>query len=137
MNVEHTIWIVDDSEADHELMRLAFEDLIPDDHMKSFYSAEQAVNALEAGERASLVLLDLNMPGQGGLHFLRERKQRSHMHVPVVILTSSSNPDDIDATYSLGANSYLTKPADFDALLTFAQVVFAYWFQMAQLPKPL
>ena len=130
-----TIWIIDDSEADHALMRLAFEDLLPDESMTSFYSAEKAVEALQQGQKASLVLLDLNMPGQGGLYFLKQRKDRAYMNIPVVILTSSSNPDDIESTYSLGANSYLTKPADLDELMSFAQVVYAYWFKMSHLPR--
>ena len=129
------IWVVDDSEADHELMRIAFDDVLGPDTIESFYSAEEAVEALASGRRPSLVLLDLNMPGLGGEHFLSQRQHHQYSHVPVIILSSSSNPDDIRSTYALGANSYLVKPHDLDALMAFAHDVYQYWFKWAQLPQ--
>ena len=135
MSAERTIWIVDDSESDHALLRLAFKDSLDEVEFESFYSAEEAVESLKEGRSPSLVLLDLNMPGLGGLHFLQERQERSYLHVPVVILSSSSNPDDIKMTYGLGANSYLEKPGAFRDLKDFASSVAAYWFKWAHLPS--
>lgn len=131
-----SIWIVDDSQADHALYRLAFKDLIPDGVFRSFYSAEDAVEAVVGGEMPSLVLLDLNMPGLGGMYFLSERRRRALLGFPVVILSSSSNPEDIQQTYALGANSYLEKPEDFKALKEFAKSVTDYWFRWSHLPTP-
>lgn len=129
------IWVIDDSPADHELMRIAFKPYMPVDNISSYYSAEEAVEELKQGKHPSLILLDLNMPGQGGTFFLKERQSRLFMHVPVVILTSSSNPDDIRETYAAGANSYLLKPADLTELEAFAENVYSYWFRFAYLPQ--
>jgi DNA-binding response OmpR family regulator len=65
-----------------------------------------------------LVLLDLHLPGWGGLDFLdRMRKTYDPQSLPVVILSGSPDPDDIDRSFELGANSYLVKPVAFDALI--------------------
>lgn len=128
------IWIVDDAIPDHKLIRIAFSDYVPDDYFQSYYSAEEAVEALIGGGNPSLVLLDLNMPGGGGTHFLEERLRRGYMYIPVVVLSSSSNPDDIRNSYALGTNSYLEKPQDLTSLNSFASVVYDYWFKWALLP---
>lgn len=61
-------------------------------------------------ELPNLVLLDLSMPGKGGLEVLREVKGDSTLsHIPVVVLTSSTNPEDISTAYGLGANCYVQK----------------------------
>ncbi len=131
---KHRMWFVDDSEADHTLYKLAFRDLLTNCTFESFYSAEDAVDALLDGGQPSLILLDLNMPGLGGMHFLRERQRCGFSHIPTLILTSSANPDDIVKTYELGANSYLEKPQDFASLKDFARSVSSYWFRWSHLP---
>ncbi|MEM6732989.1 MAG: nitrogen regulation protein NR(I), partial [Myxococcota bacterium] len=60
------IWLVDDDEAEHEMLRIAFERVGDKLDIRGFYSAEEAVCALNDGESPSLILLDLNMPGLGG-----------------------------------------------------------------------
>ena len=129
------LWVVDDSAADHELLRIAFKPHLDLARMRTFSSAEAAVEALKRGDEPSLVLLDLNMPGRGGLYLLKERRERQMSHVPVVILSSSSNPDDIKEAYALGANSYLVKPSDLSELMEFAESFCAYWFKFSHLPR--
>lgn len=128
------LWVIDDNPADQQLTRIAFRDYLDLENIISFYSAEAAIEALAQGASPSLVLLDLNMPGLGGKHFLTQRQQHSYLHIPVVILSSSTNPDDITSTYALGANSYLSKPSDLNELREFAHSVHEYWFKLAQLP---
>ncbi len=75
-----------------------------------------------------LVLLDLSMPKKTGLQVLANIKADERLHsVPVVILTSSSQPDDVRQSYDLGANSYVTKSGDLSSLV-------AYWIRTACLP---
>lgn len=76
-----------------------------------------------------LVLLDLSMPRVDGLTVLREmRKNPSLASLPVVVLTSSSRPEDIDAAYAYGANSYVVKSS---GLSNLAQ----YWLNWSMLPS--
>lgn len=77
----------------------------------------------------NLVLLDLSMPGKGGLDVLREvRDDEALNHIPVVVLTSSSRPEDINAAYGLGANCYVQKSQGMAGVASF-------WTTTANLPS--
>jgi chemotaxis family two-component system response regulator Rcp1 len=68
-------------------------------------------------ERPDIILLDINMPYQSGFDVLAALEHDPHLKfIPVIILTTSSHPDDIDRCYELGANAYLTKPLGLDEL---------------------
>ncbi|MDB5051015.1 MAG: response regulator with CheY-like receiver domain and winged-helix DNA-binding domain [Fibrobacteres bacterium] len=78
-----------------------------------------------------LILLDLKLPGKSGLELLawirgRERLRR----LPVVIFSSSSEPLDMEHAYDMGANSYIVKPAGFDALLETVKRLCEYWLEL-------
>ena len=78
-----------------------------------------------------LVLLDLNLPKVDGLEVLeRMRADPRTQCVPVVVLTSSSEGKDIQASYRLGANSYVRKPVQFDRFTTALQQLVQYWMQL-------
>ena len=75
-----------------------------------------------------MVLLDLKMPRMGGLEFLRRiRSINSLKLLPVVILTSSKEDQDICESYNLGANSYIQKPVDFDQFVQAIRTLGLYW----------
>ena len=78
----------------------------------------------------SLVLLDLKMPGMGGIEFLRWlRQQPGYGTTRVVVLTSSNLMQDVKAAYQAGANSFLTKPADFESFVHIATALSGYWLR--------
>jgi CheY-like chemotaxis protein len=75
-----------------------------------------------------LVLLDLKMPRMDGLEVLRKLKQDPRTrHIPVVMMTSSREEGDLVASYSLGVNSYIVKPVDFDTFAETVAQVGMYW----------
>jgi two-component system response regulator len=75
-----------------------------------------------------LVLLDLKMPRMDGLEVLRQLKQDARTrHIPVVMMTSSQEEGDLVASYSLGVNSYIVKPVDFDSFAETVAQVGMYW----------
>ena len=82
-----------------------------------------------AGEPVpTVILLDLKLPKIGGLEVLRViRAHPNFGTVPVVILTSSAEDHDIQEAYSLGANSYIVKPVDFDKFIDVARQIKLYW----------
>lgn len=85
--------------------------------------------------RPQLVLLDLNMPKKDGREALKEIKgDKTLCKIPVIILTTSKHPDDIDYMYRLGSNSYITKPSSFDGLLDLAREFRKYWLNTVELP---
>jgi len=75
-----------------------------------------------------VVLLDLKLPKVDGLEVLRRlRRDPRTRHLPVVIFTSSSEEEDIISSYSLGANSYVRKPIEFEQFLEATKQLGLYW----------
>jgi CheY-like chemotaxis protein len=86
--------------------------------------------------RPDLILLDLNMPRMDGRAVLQELKADSDLKtIPVVILTTSDVDRDVNASYLLGANSFITKPMDMDAFFDAIKSVEEYWFRVVRLPR--
>ena len=83
----------------------------------------------------SLILLDLRMPRKSGHQALKEIKEDPDLRrIPVVILTTSSQEQDISRSYGLGVNSFITKPSSFGALVETMSVLERYWFETVTLP---
>ncbi len=84
-----------------------------------------------------VVLLDLNLPRMDGVDVLRRlRADPRTQLLPVVILTSSREPQDLRSCYMLGANSYIRKPVDFDAFVDVVQQIGKYWLWLNEDPPP-
>jgi two-component system response regulator len=85
----------------------------------------------------ALVILDLKLPKLDGLGVLKAIRgdERTRL-LPVVILTSSKEEQDLISGYSLGANSYVRKPVDFNEFLEAVKVLGIYWLMMNQAPPP-
>jgi CheY-like chemotaxis protein len=82
-----------------------------------------------------LIILDLNLPGTDGREVLATIKQSAVLKtIPVVVLSTSSNPKDVAACYQAGANSYLVKPLKIDELRESVQIMLNYWFKVTVLP---
>jgi CheY-like chemotaxis protein len=85
--------------------------------------------------RPGLILLDLNMPLKDGREALREiRADPDLRRIPVVVLTTSKADTDIGAIYDLGANSFISKPFQFEALVNVMRSLSQYWFKTVELP---
>lgn len=83
----------------------------------------------------SLILLDLNMPRKDGREALGEIKaDPGTRSIPVVVLTTSNAETDVVSSYDLGANSYISKPATFQGLLSVTQSLIRYWLHTVTLP---
>lgn len=85
--------------------------------------------------RPALILLDLNMPRKDGREALREIRANPELRrIPVVVLTTSKADTDIGAIYEMGANSFISKPFQFEALVQIMKVLGQYWFNTVELP---
>lgn len=83
-----------------------------------------------------LILLDLNMPRKDGREALNEiRRDPGLRSLPVVILTTSRAPEDIQLTYEAGANSFISKPTEFQRLVEIMELLKHYWFELVSLPQ--
>ena len=122
------VLLVEDEANDALLLQRAFHRAHLTSLLRVVSDAEQAMaylerkapfNNVEEHPLPSLLLLDLNLPGTSGLEMLEWlRKQPAPLkELPVIILTSSRDTEDIDRAYALGATSYMAKPnGDFDGL---------------------
>ncbi len=138
------ILLVEDSEADSELVMRA---LRKGGVVNKVMRLRDGVEALEflfregpfhqrRGAQPRLVMLDLKMPRLGGIDVLRRLKadERTRM-IPVVVLTSSAEEQDVTESYRLGVNSYLVKPVEFTAFTSVITKAGLYWAVMNHAPN--
>jgi two-component system response regulator len=87
-------------------------------------------------DKPKVILLDLKLPKVDGLEVLRRVKSDDRCKsIPVVVLTSSRENSDVEASYRLGANSYIVKPVNFDRFVTAVQELGMYWLLINQPPQ--
>lgn len=138
------ILIVEDSDDDYEYTEQAFRESRLKNPIRRCEDGQQALDYLyqkgnynrDNAPRPGIVLLDLNMPGIDGREVLRRVKSDDHLtDIPVVVLTTSLDSQDIDASYKEGANTYIQKPVDMDSLFSAIKRLKEYWFEIAILPK--
>ena len=92
----------------------------------------------EQAIRPDLILLDLNLPKKDGREVLAEIKADPDLkHIPVVVLTTSRNEDDIFNSYDLHVNCYISKSRNLAQLFAIIQGIEEFWLKTATLPKPL
>jgi CheY-like chemotaxis protein len=133
----HRILLVEDNAGDAELMRLALTEAQPGCQLLVATDGEQALELLLRGNLPDLVLLDLNLPRLSGhelLADLRASRDPRLRRLPVVVLTSSAAPDDVQRSYDLFASSHIVKPQDADRLFEITERLARYWFGTAALP---
>jgi CheY-like chemotaxis protein len=94
----------------------------------AFLSKEESFRTLDPVQPLSFALFDLALPGMSGLDLLEwMMKAPRFQRVPVIILSSSTDPEPIHRAFQLGAKSYLIKPAGFDALVRLVEGVHRFW----------
>lgn len=87
----------------------------------------------DASVLPEVILLDVKLPRMNGLEVLAQlRAHPATKYVPVVMLTTSQEQDDLVRSYSLGANSYIRKPVDFTKFLDVVQTIGVYWLELNQ-----
>ena len=139
---EGTLLIVEDSDDDYLFTERAFKKAKLANPLVRCESGERALDYLfHRGEfedvvAPALVLLDLNMPGMDGREVLKAMKADDRLRrIPVVVLTTSDDPRDIEACYELGANSYVHKPVDMAGFVDAMARLKSYWFEINLLPE--
>ena len=134
-----TILLVDDDLADQKLIKNSLADQQIVKNLQVASNGEQALDYLHHNinnsNRPALILLDLNMPGMGGKEFLRRVKENENMKdIPVVILTTSDNENDIIDSYKLQASGYIKKPVTPDGFRSSMEKLEKYWFVLCKQP---
>jgi two-component system response regulator len=135
------ILMADDDEDDRLNTAEAFREYRRANEFRTVNDGEELMQYLRrkgrfaGAQRPDLILLDLNMPRKDGREALREIKSDPALRcIPVVVLTTSREEEDVLRTYDLGANSFIAKPVGFDSLVQLATTMSRYWFQLVELP---
>lgn len=139
-----SILLVEDNEHDEALTRRALTASRLANRIEVARDGEEALDYLfcrgEFADRApddmpAVILLDLRLPKVSGLEVLeRVRADERTRTIPVVILTSSSEDEDIARSYDRGANSYVRKPVDFEGFSAAVSNLGLYWLILNQAP---
>lgn len=134
-----TILIAEDDDGHAELIREHLLEAGVTSPMVRFRDGQQVMEYLASGwdrDRATLLLLDINMPRMDGLEVLRRVKgDPATQGIPVIILTTTDDPREVATCYGLGCNFYITKPVGFEA---FAQTltILGRFLQVLQVARP-
>ncbi len=134
------ILFVEDNPGDVRLVREAFKQAEVDVEVRIATDGVDAIAELSHRRNQSeslpeLVLLDLNIPRMDGLEFLDAlRDDPALSHLPILVLTSSTDDEDVVRCYAKSANAYLTKPESPDELVSLADAVVSFWIERAKFP---
>ena len=134
------ILLIEDNPMDIDLTKRAFTKRKVLNSIEIARDGEEALKFLtrwEAGDQTLVViLLDLKLPKFSGLEVLHALKTHPDFQtIPVIVLTSSAEDNDIKTAYELGANSYIVKPVDFDKFINVASEIEIYWLATTVLPE--
>jgi CheY-like chemotaxis protein len=141
----HSVLVVEDSDEDFEALSRIMEQVstfsltihrcVDGDDALDFLNQGGKYSHFKGNPNPKLIILDLNLPGTDGREVLTIVKQSQNLKtIPVVILSTSSNPKDIATCYQSGANSYMLKPMNINALRDSVRMLLDYWFKAMILP---
>ena len=126
--------IADDHKIFRDGIRMALKDK---EYLKILWEAEDGSELMHKLElrMPDIILLDLNLPRKDGREVLAEIKSDENLKlIPVIILTTSDADLDIQKSYKLHANCFITKPVDLDQFIFIIRQIETFWFTVVKLP---
>ncbi len=139
------VLLVEDDEDDVQLTQRAFEKGNILNKLYVVYDGEEALDFLHHtgkysnptdAPRPGIIMLDLNMPRMDGRELLKKIKNDEDLRrIPVIILTTSDQKEDILSSYNNGANSFITKPVEFEKFLEVIITLGKYWLSIVEMPN--
>ena len=128
-NLKPTL-LVEDDNVDAMTVERAFKDLKIANKLVRATNGEEALKYLrdEKNEKPNVILLDINMPKMNGLEFLERAKADEKLKgLPVIILTTSQDEQDIVESYNHSVAGYMLKPVSYDEFLKTVEAINQYW----------
>lgn len=135
-NSGYCILIADDDNDDLHIIKQAFSKINFHENIQTVNDGAELFDYLHKKGKyktaafpvPKIIMLDLNMPKKDGRECLKELKQNPlTKRTPIIIYSTSSNPEDIHYAYDNGANSYIVKPYSYQELLKIMEIVKQYW----------
>jgi CheY-like chemotaxis protein len=141
-NRQFTVMLVEDDLNDIFLVKRAFKIAHIYNPLQVVTDGQEAINYLRGMEKYSdrqtyplpqLIVMDIKMPRKSGFEVLDSVKHDPLLRrIPIVIVSSSDNPSDINRAYELGANAYMVKPMNFKAVEHLFESITHYWVECAK-----
>ncbi len=136
------ILLVEDSPADIRLTREVLKDERVRENLSVVQDGVEALAYLkkegqyENAPRPDLILLDLNLPRKDGRAVLSALKSDANLRkIPVVVLTTSQDQQEVHNAYDLNANCFITKPVDLEEFTRVIKAIEDFWLSVAELPR--
>ncbi|MES2762638.1 MAG: response regulator [Bacteroidota bacterium] len=138
---EYCILIADDDNDDQYMIKQAFASINLNENVRTVNDGVELLDYLYKKGKykdvqillPKVILLDLNMPKKDGRECLKEIKSHPKLKtIPIVIYSTSSNPDDVAYAYEHGASSYITKPYSYQELVKIMDIFKQYWFNIVK-----
>jgi len=137
MRNSRPIMLIEDDRVDVMTVKRALKDLNVTNPLIHTLNGEEALEYLrnDSNQKPCVILLDLNMPKMSGLEFLKIIKNEDKLKkVPVVVLTTSKNEQDVIESFQLGVAGYIVKPADYKKFVEAIRTINLYW-TLSELPN--
>ncbi len=136
-NLKKPILLVEDDRLDTMIVERALKDLKVTNPLVNGANGEEALKYLrdEANKKPCVILLDLNMPRMNGIEFLKITKADKVLKkIPVVVLTTSKDEQDVVESFELGVAGYIVKSADYKNFVETVRTINLYW-TLSELPN--
>ncbi len=131
-----TVVVVDDNPGDVGIIKHAFHEFAPDCHVTVVENKHHLLALVQGRPHIAAFFIDLNLGKDSGADLLKEiRRIRDYEHVPVVVLSGSTDPRLVDVAYGYPLCSFVQKPAYLDEYIRALSVSYTFWCSVAVLPK--
>jgi len=136
MNTLKKILLIEDDPFDAELTQKALKEILIANEILWMETGQEFLDYLDEYGTTDIgvAILDLNMPMVSGLEALEAIRQKDYDHFPIVILSSSKEYPDVEASYKLGVNSFVTKPVRTAAFHETIRTLGLYWGILNEIP---
>jgi CheY-like chemotaxis protein len=141
--MKNSILLIEDSEEDYQTILWTLKKIgapyqlfrVSDgDEALDFLHHKGRYSSIPGNPLPSIIVLDLNLPGTDGRDILNELKNtEKFIPIPIIILTTSSSPKDVETCYRNRANSYILKPVNLDKFQKTIKLLLDYWFEVSLL----
>ena len=136
------ILLVEDSPSDARLFEMSLREVAPRVSLYWVATGEEALDALQRTDRfrdiigIDVVVMDLNLTITDGYSILKKIRGNEKLCAqPVIIMSSSADPDEVRRCYAAGANAYHTKPMSLDTFRELVRCLTRYWLDLTRLPR--
>ncbi len=127
---ENVIVVIEDTDEDFETIEFLLKKTGYQFVLQRFEFADNAIEYLKDNPPPVFVLLDLNLNGTGGHETLKIiKKDEKYCIIPIIVLTTSTDPKDVEFCYRNGASGYFHKPVNFEKFGRSLQILMDYWLE--------